>query len=194
MVRQGVAPELTWEIEYPTTVEEVIEVDEETEEITAKFRLRAQVSVIGVAFTNSNGYQELPVESYIHFSSAGWLKVFEGRGAQVNPLRTYIDRTVEEGEKLRFAARATFNNFYYFNDGSNVRVLRNGDTPPGNTGFSGQTSVEDFLAPYLKDGKISIGPMDVIYAAEIGTSNQSSSLFDLQDVVVLVRFSRVERD
>lgn len=193
MVRQGVAPRLTWDIEFPSTVEDVIDIDDDDEEITAKTRLRVQVSVIGIGITDQRG-REYPSKSYLHFSSAGWKHIFTGRGSQVNPFTYYIDRIVEQGEVIRFAAKLDMSGYpYYYNESANVKVLKNGDLPPGNAaGYSHQTSVADYLGPYVQDGRLSLGPLDIIYAAELTHSDQSHYGFDLQDTIVLVRFTPVE--
>lgn len=193
MVRQGVSPILTWGIEYPTKVTDVITIDPVNEVIVTKTKLRVQVSVIGVGITDQYG-REYPATSYIKFSSSGWKHIFSGRGYQVNPSQVLIDRVVEQGEKFEFAAKLDLSGYsYYYNNSANVRVLKNGDSPPTNAaGYTHQSSLEEFLRPYVKDGKLALGPLDIIYAAELTHSNQSHSGFDLQDTVVLVRFTKVE--
>lgn len=192
MVRQGVAPNLDWAIEYPNEIDDVIEIDEEEEEITTKTKLRVQVSVIGVGITDQSG-REYPAKSYLHYSSYGWKHIFTGKGSQVNPTRYYDDRIVNPGEKIRFAAKLDMNGYnYYYNESRNVKVLKNGDLPPGNAaGYSHQTSAAEFLRPYIKNGVLALGPLDIIYAAELTHSNPGHYGFDLQDTIILVRFTKV---
>jgi len=193
MVRDGVAPLLSWNIEYPSTVEDVIDIDPDDEEITTKTRLRVQVCVVGVGLTDQSG-REYSAKSYLHFSSFGWNHIFTGKGSQVNPFTYYIDRVVEQGEVIRFAAKVDLSGYnYFYNESSNITVLKNGDYPPGmSAGYNSQTSIADYLEPYIQNGKIAIGPMDVIYASELTHTNPSHSGYDMQDTVVLVRFTRVE--
>ncbi|MBK1830551.1 hypothetical protein JIN77_07425 [Verrucomicrobiaceae bacterium R5-34] len=193
MVRDGVAPVLSWEIEYPSTVEEVIDIDPEDEQLTAKTRLRVQVSVVGVGLTDQYG-KEYPAKSYINFSSVGWKHIFTGKGSQVDPFNHYIDRVVDEGEVIRFAAKVDENGYdYFYNESSNIRVLKNGDNPPGvSAGYTSQSSIADYLEPYIQNGKLSLGPMDLIYAAELTHTDTSHTGYDMQDAVILVRFTRVE--
>lgn len=192
MVRQGVAPNLDWNIEYPSTVTEVITIDPPTEEIITKTRLRVQVYVIGVGITDQYGRQ-YPAKSYLHYSSYGWKHIFTGRGYQVDPTRFYDDRIVNAGEKIRFAAKLDMSGYsYYYNDSINVRVLKNGDLPPNNAaGYSHQTSAAEYLRPYIRNGRLALGPLDIIYAAELTHSNPNHYGFDLQDTIILVRFTKV---
>ncbi len=193
MVRQGVSPKLTWDIEYPNVIEEIITIDPEEEEVITKTRLRVQVSVIGVGITNSSG-QEYAARSYLHYSSYGWKHIFTGTGNQVIPWIYYDDRIVEAGEVIRFAARVQLSGYpYYYNGSRNVKILLNGDTPPSNAaGYSHQTSAADYLQPYIENGKLALGPLDMIYCAELTHSNESHYGFDLQDTVLLVRYTKVD--
>lgn len=192
-VREGVKPDLSWNIEYPSTVEEVVDIDPDTEVITTKTKLRVEVSVIGVGITDQTG-REYPSRSWMHFSSVGWQHIFTGKGSQVNPTINYVDRVVNPDEKIRFASRVNVNGFnIYYNEDANILVLKNGDLPPSTeAGFDHQTSVADYLGPYVKDGRLSLGPMDLIYAAELTHSDPSNSGYDSQDTIVLVRFTEVE--
>jgi len=194
MVRQGGIPKLEWNISHPTTqIEDIITIDEEDDEITAKTKLRVQVFVIGVGITD--GSNEYKSTSWLNFSTVGWKHVFEGKGSQVNTSQIYIDRIVESGEKIKFAGRYYWNDWqpYYYSDGGNVKALVNGDTPP-TTGVSydDQSSLNDYLKPYVQDGKLKLGNFDVIYAAELTHTDQSQSGFDMQDTIILLRFSEVE--
>jgi hypothetical protein len=55
-----------------------------------------------------------------------------------------------------------------------------------------QPTVEDFIKPYLdSNGKIKIGPMDVIYLMELTHTNKYDAGFDLQDLCLLVTFRKV---
>ena len=191
MVHQGVTPILTWNIVYPSGLDEIITIDPEDEEITTKTCLRVQVCMVGVGITDQRGTQ-YPAQSHLKFSSTGWQHIFTGKGRDVDPSRYYIDRVVSAGEKLSFKAKVDLNNYpFYSNNSRNVRVLKNGDLPPSAAaGYSHQTSAAEYLRPYIKDGKLSLGPLDVIYAAELTHSDPSHYGFDIQDSIVLVRFTK----
>jgi hypothetical protein len=191
-VREGVSPQLTWDIEFPASVIEVIEIEEPTKEIVTKTRLRVQVCVIGVGITDGSS-REYPAKSYLHYSSSGWKHIFTGTGSEVNPAIFCDDRIVEAGEIIRFAAKLNMSGYnYYYNDSQNVKVLMNGDLPPGNAaGYEHQTSASEYLRPYIEDGKLALGPLDIIYAAELTHSDPSHYGYDLQDTIILVRFTKV---
>ena len=192
-VREGVSPQLTWSINYPSEVTTVVDIDPDDEEIVTKTKLRVQTYVIGVGITDQSG-REYPAISYIHFSSSGWKHLFTGVGSAVDPEQLADDRIVNAGERIRFAAKLNQSDYsYHYNDSDNVRVLMHGDPPPSNSaGYDHQTSAEEYLRPYIKDGKLALGPLDIIYAAELTHTDQSHFGFDLQDTIVLVRFTKIE--
>lgn len=192
-VREGVSPQLTWNISYPSAVTTVVDITEPDEEIITKCKLRVQTYIIGVGITDQSG-REYPSKSYIHFSSSGWKHLFTGVGSEVDPERLYDDRVVNAGERIRFAAKLNMNGYgYHYNDSDNVRVLMHGDPPPSNAaGYDHQTSAEEYLRPYIKNGKLALGPLDIIYAAELTHTNPNHYGFDLQDTIVLVRFTKIE--
>jgi hypothetical protein len=70
-----------------------------------------------------------------------------------------------------------------------VRTLKNGDNVPTVGGLNGQTSVEQYVSGYISNGKMSLGPKDIIYLFEIGQTNPAVAGFDLQDNVVLATVS-----
>jgi type II secretory pathway pseudopilin PulG len=72
---------------------------------------------------------------------------------------------------------------------SQVKALRNGDPVPNITPFANQATIDTFLQGYVENGKIKLANNQIIYLFELGTTNQSSTAFDLQDNVVLVTMS-----
>lgn len=191
MVRQGVAPALNWKISYPTKVTDVVDIPP-TDEIIPKTKLRVKVSMVGVGLTDQRGTQ-YPAKNNIKFGNSGWQHLFTGRGRDVRPNRILVNRIVQRGEALRFAARVNVRGYgYYYNQNSNITVLKNGDTPPNvAAGYNHQTPVASYLRPYVKKGKIAIGPMDVLYVSELTHTNPRQSGYDMQDSIVLVQFEKV---
>ncbi len=191
MVRQGVAPMLNWSIDYPTGVVDVVDITP-NDEIEPKTKLQVKISMIGVGITDQRGTR-YEAKSYVQFGSSGWEHLFTGTGDQVQPDSVLIDRVVRPGDNLRFAAKVNLSGYdYYYNQSSNIKVLKNGDTPPSvAAGYDDQQSVANYLRPYVKDGKIALGPMDLIYVSELTHSDPQHSGYDMQDAIVLVQFDTV---
>jgi len=74
------------------------------------------------------------------------------------------------------------------NGGQQVVALRNGNSVPRTSGFSGQASAKVMLAPYLNAAgdKVVLKSNQVIYLFELGVSDKNSTAFDMQDLIVLV--------
>ena len=194
LVQAGAKPKLTWDITFPKNVEEVVEVDPD-DEITPKTRLRLQVFVLGVGITDQTG-REYPARSEIRFSSnSSWQGVYTGVGSQSDPTRAIHDRIVEAGNTITFRARVFVRGFgYYNNDSSNIQVLQNGDFAPGNAGGYDQDSIADYLQSAVDPdtGRLVLGPLDLIYACELTHSDENHRGYDVQDTVVLLRFTEIE--
>lgn len=190
LIRKGGVPDLSWQIMTPQKVTDLIEIDPVTDVIAPKQQLRVKVSVVGVGIADQYG-REYPAWSSIKFGSSSWCHIFDGTGSQVDPSEICVEKIVEPGEEIRFAAKYSK---WQYNDDPTVKVLKNGDTPPTLEGGLGQDSVEDYLKPYIKDGKIALGPFDVIYVAELTHTNPANSGYDMQDTIVLVRFEAVNGD
>jgi len=68
-----------------------------------------------------------------------------------------------------------------------MRVLRDGDPVPNAQASSGQKSVAAFVAPYVKNGNVSLRPNQAIFLFDFNTHTPTSQV-DYQDAVVLVSF------
>jgi len=191
MVRQGEAPALTWNIEYPTQVTDVIDITPE-DEIIPKTKLRIRVKMIGVGLTDQHGTQ-YPAKVYMKFGNASWNNIFTGSSADVQPNKKLVNKVVQPGTTFKFAAKVNWGSYdYYYNESPNIKILKNGDTPPSvAAGYSDQTSVAAYLRPYIKNGKIALGPMDIIYVSELTHSSTSHHGYDMQDAITLVTFEKV---
>jgi len=151
--------------------------------------LQVKVRTLGAAVTQGAGGAELPVQIDVRVGNTS--ATFTGVGSSVDPQELLIDTHFSEGQEITWRARINaFNLPYYDESSNNVRILRNGDPAPDHSGAFGQGSVVEFLAPYLKDGKISIGNRDLLYLSELGTTRTSSSAYDLQDAITLITFEK----
>jgi prepilin-type N-terminal cleavage/methylation domain-containing protein len=73
------------------------------------------------------------------------------------------------------------------NNGTQVWTLRNGDSVPNFPPFGGQGTIDSYLTQYLDPAtqKVKLADNQVIFLYELGTTNSSSSAYDMQDLVVL---------
>lgn len=198
VVRVGGLPTLTWNIDYPSQIEEYVEV-EPPGTIVPKERIRMEIRVLGAGVTASSsrgGYSFVHTEGYFRYNSGSWDRLFAGTNPDVEQNKVVFSDVVERNSRLRFGGHYYFNRrwsqFYNSSDGtSNVRVLKNGDTVPTTYNVASVPTLEDFIKPYLdSSGKVRIGPMDMIVMMELTHSeNQRNNIgYDLQDMVFLVTF------
>ena len=200
VVQTGTYPTLTWSITYPSVVKDYVEIVEPgTVRLTETVDVEIRVLGNGVTASSGNSYSYTFVnaEAWLNFDGGGWTRIFNGDNHDVNPSRVVWSRTgIGAGDTLNFGGRYFYNGygpFRHSTDGNkNVRVLVAGDEPPSNVPGNDAPSLEDFIKPYLgADGKVNIGPMDVIVFMELthSDSQQNEVGYDLQDMVLLVTFS-----
>lgn len=200
IVKTGTKPTLSWSITYPSLVQDFIEVIapgtiNPTETVDAEVRVLGNGVTLSSA--NSNTFTFVDAEAWISFANSSWSRIFFGNNHNVNPSRVVWSRkNIQPGETLRFGGRffsRGFGPFRHSTDGfSYVRTLVSGDTPPSNIPTVNAPSLEDFIKPYLgPDGKVNIGPMDVIVFMELthNDNQQNDPGYDLQDMVLLVTFT-----
>lgn len=201
MVQAGTRPTLTWGITYPSLVQDYITIVSPST-IDPKEELDVEVRVLGAGVTahssGSSSFTFVPTEAQLSFNGGSYTRIFYGTNLQVNPNKVvYSKKKVQAGQKLRFGGRYYYNNKWgpYYNSQSgtqNVRALVNGDTPPTTSPMHLAPTLEEFIKPYLDaNGKVSIGPMDVIVFMELTHSDSQAADqgYDLQDMVLLVTFT-----
>lgn len=198
VVQPGVHPTLTWNITYPSIVQDYVDVGED--DITPTETLDCEIRVLGAGVTvsNSNGsnLQFVPTRAEVSYDGSSYSQVFYGKNTDVKPNKIVWSREVTAGKKIRFGGKYYYNNRWgpYFNSGSgndNVRTLVNGEVPPTTYPLHTAPTLESFIKPYLDaSGKVKIGPMDVIVFMELThyDSQKSNQGYDLQDMVLLVTF------
>lgn len=202
IVQQGTRPTLTWSTTLPSQVLNYIEV---VQPATIKFKekLDVEVRVLGngvTASSNNQSFTWVDAEAVLSFDGGDYSRIFFGKNTQVNPSTVVWSKKktqTEVGDTIRFGGRYYYNkkwaSLYTSGSGTmNVRTLVNGDTPPTVTPMYQAPSLEQFIKPYLDaNGKVKIGPMDVIVFMELthGDNQQSDPGYDLQDMVLLVTFT-----
>lgn len=199
MVQTGTHPTLTWGITFPSIVNNWVTITPPAT-LTSKEELDCQVRVLGAGVTvttsGSNAFSFVPTEATISYAGGTFTRIFYGTNLAVNPNTVVWSRIIEKGKTLRFGGRYFYNNTWgtYFTSSSgtkNVRTLVNGDTPPTTTPMYLTPTLEEFIKPYLDgNGKVKIGPMDVIVFMELTHTDAQvkDAGYDLQDMVLLVTF------
>ena len=196
-VQAGAKPTLSWDITHPTEeITEIINISPPGK-ITPLEDLYMDVRVVGASI--QSGPTWLPVQAWLKIGGSNWNSFFYNTQPNVNPTHVYFTQLISEGTSVHFGSRyrsgggwGTFHNTTQSST-KNVIALVDGDYPPAYAPAYSQGNIEAFLDPYIdSDGKIDIGPLDVIYLYELATTNTNSSYFDMQDLVLLVTFRRVE--
>ncbi|MBK1880845.1 hypothetical protein JIN85_00380 [Luteolibacter pohnpeiensis] len=202
-VREGVKPQLTWSITYPEVVTDLVEI-EEPGTICAKVPVNMDVRVIGASvkavWTDSLGkilkWQWVPTEARISLNGGSYSRIFYNTQDQVNPNTIIYSKSLSKGNKVDFGGRYYFqslwSHFYTTTNGNyNVVALVNGDVPPTTVPLYQQPTIESFIKPYLdEEGRIKIGPKDVIYLMELTHTDRNDGGFDLQDLALIVTFTK----
>lgn len=201
-VQTGTHPNLTWSIEHPGGVTEVVTITPPGT-VTPKKQLRMKVRVVGASvkrvWLNSHGqitdWEWVNTECQMKYGNGNYSRIFYGKQNQVNPNTIVKNQIVNTGYSIDFGGRFVLSNgswstfFSSTNSNNNVIALKDGDLTPDVSALYGQQTVEDFLRPYVdEDGYVDIGPMDVIYLVELTHTNMNDGGFDLQDLVLLVTF------
>lgn len=201
IVQAGTHPTLTWDITIPESVLEWVNITPPGT-ISPQSAMTMDVRVLGASvkavWTNSQGqvtsWQWVPTEALISYNGSSYSRIFYNTHNNVNPSHIVHNRTVAANSTINFGGRFFWNNqwsnmFTSTNSQHNVVALINGAIPPTTTPLYEQPSIESFLLPYLdSEGKIKLGPRDVIYLIELTHTDRNHGGFDLQDLAVLVSF------
>lgn len=199
-VQIGEKPNLSWSVTYPAVVKDIITITPPGT-CTPKVRVAMDVRVIGasvkIVWTNGWGqvtrWEWAPTEAQVSINNGTYSRIFYNTQDKVNPSTVVHSTTVQAGRDINFAGRHYFDGwsslFKSTSDSGNVVALVNGDTPPTTTPLYQQPTIDDFIRPYLDgQGRVSIGPKDVIYLMELTHTNKNDAGFDLQDLALLVTF------
>lgn len=201
VVQSGTKPTLTWNISYPSVVENFVSITPPGT-VTPKENLVCDVRILGLGVTSQGSNN-----SIIYYRTRGqwrfngstsWSTIYDGMQTDTIVQQQGLVRTniaVTKDRAMNFAGQYYFNSSwqtqYSSLSGTNVRALVSGQTCPGNIPDYNAPSLESFLKPYLDASKkVRIGPMDVIIIMELTHTDQSNTGYDLQDLVLLVTFRK----
>ncbi len=203
IVKTGTHPTITWEVRHPAPITDSVVISEDGT-VTTKTKLRVDVRVLGASsqYTAKNGKREWKMtEAEIKTNTTSWSRFFRGIQPDVNPTHVYRTFEVEANTVIDFRSRNqagtnpnVMNGWYYSgNGGFNVLAMGDGDLPPIWSGSASQRSPASFIQPYVdSEGKLDLGPRDVIIFYELGGNARYYGDRDTQDLVLLVTFNDVE--
>ena len=107
IVQPGTRPNLTWNITYPSIVQDVVTVTQNT--VTPKQTLFVDVRVLGAGVTvsqsGSSSFTFVPTEAQVSYDGGSYGRVFYGTNNNVNPNTIVYTRLVEANKPLRFGGR-----------------------------------------------------------------------------------------
>ena len=217
-VREGESAQLSWKVNYPPVLEDLVNEELEIQELT-----KVQAFMIGTAVNNHQYSTRTQVDL-----GAGWKTLYEGTGAEklfigykkvlkrswYGYYYTYVpvykqqpnidtkipiwEREASTGTDINFRSKLINVSGYdsYIQKGDNrVLLMRKGDRPASKEGWGGDASLEDYIAPYIKNGVLAIGDFDIMVAAELthSWSKRNDSGYDSNDSIALFRFIPVEK-
>ena len=203
-VQVGAKPNVSWGITYPAVIKDIVTITPPGT-VTPKKKVDMDVRVVGasvkVVWLNTWGvvtkWEWAPTEAQVSVANSAFSRIFYNTQDKVNSNTIVYSKRVNAGQAVNFAGRylfdAAWSTLYKSNAGTNVVALVNGDLPPTTTPLYQQPTIEDFIKPYLDgQGRIKIGPKDVIYLMELTHTNKNDGGYDLQDLALLVTFKTVE--
>jgi hypothetical protein len=203
VVQTGTKPTLTWSINYPSIVEDYVDVTPPAT-VTPKRDLICEIRILGLGVTSQNSDGSIKyyrTRGRMRWNgSTSWSTVYDGYQTNTIVQQQGIVKsafTVQQNKPMYFEG-AYYNNSawqtsYSSLNGDNVRTLINGATCPGNVPDYNAPSLESFLRPYLDSSKkVRIGPMDVIVFMELthSASQKTNVGYDLQDYVMLLTYRK----
>ena len=198
VVQAGPKPSLTWDILFPQTITDVVQVSPPGQ-LTLLDQYYVDVQIIGSSVTTCAGGQaastaNYPTDARMSLNGGSYFQLFYGTSADVNPSKLLYSKKLSKGTTINFGGRYVANNVwspFYTTQSSNMQVvsLVNGDMPPTSFALDKSATLANFLKPYLdSEGKVKIGPLNVLVLMELGQTDHSESCYDLQDQVLLVTF------
>jgi hypothetical protein len=137
---------------------------------------------------------DLPVEVLWSHNNSAFSRIYYGTLSTIVPTSIVLDTVVAKDDVIDLGARGFLTDWLPLQStstaGSNLIVLKNGDTAPRQITSKQYGQIEGFLKPYLStDGKtVKIGALDLLILVELDETNPSAKGFDYQDLGMLVTF------
>lgn len=203
IVQTGTHPTLSWNVTLPEVASQVATINAPAT-LSPTRCLIMDVRVLGASIktlkTNPQGRVTgtnwTNTQGHLNYNSNGYNQIFYNTGNKVSANSVIHSRMVEANSTIRFGGRyatssTTWSPLYTStNSSTNVVALKDGDIPPTVTPLHLSPTLQSFMVPYLNPatGKLKLGARDVMIMMELTHTDQNSTGFDLQDLVLLVSF------
>ncbi len=191
-VETGVKPNLSWTIDYPESVTDLVVINSD-DSIVAQKDLCMDVRVVGAAWSDGRSYYK--VNGFLKVFG-NWIQLFYGTQNDIDASVVRYSQILSPNTRVDFAGRG------HLGGGSwsdwmmttsptyNVKALVNGDRIPDYAPAYDQGDIASFLTQFVDDaGTVILGPYDIIYLFDF--NRYGSSGFDLQDLVVVATFTEL---
>ena len=187
-VISGSLPTLTWSVTHPSRdIDNIVKIESDGDVVT-KNKVRVDVYMLGTSVSTDFGQTQHEITTQIDLGS-GYQDFFTGEGKDVVPSDVLISGVVPAGTKINFRAYFTE---WVDNKSEQVIVLKDDDTPPAQLVKNGAAYQQNYLSGLLRNSKLDMGPFDLIYCVELTHTDKNSSGYDLQDCIVLLRFTEID--
>ena len=187
-VISGKRPTLTWSVTHPSRDIDNIVTIKSNGDVVTKNQVRVEVYMLGTSVSTDYGQTQHEVTTQIDLGS-GYQDFFTGKGKDVVPSDVLISDIIPAGTKINFRAYYTA---WIDNKSDQVIVLKDDDAPPAPLSKNGAAYQKNYLSGLLRNSKLDMGPFDLIYCAELTHTDKNSSGYDLQDCIVLLRFTEID--
>jgi hypothetical protein len=193
-------PKFRWGVNHPSIVTDFVTITSPGTIVTRRV-LNCKVRVIGSNVLTKGPKNSLifrHTNAAISINGGDYTSMWWERGDLANPSEIVFDEVLPAYRTLKFggqhsglpSAGNTLGPWFDSDSPTqNIRALVNGDTPPSTMPAYGTDSLHAYLRPYLDpNGKVAIGPMEVLIIMELTHTDEADPRYDMQDQALLVTF------
>ena len=196
LVREGAPPLLSWQISFPPpTVDKVVDIEPDNA-VRTKSPVYMTVRVLGAPYRPYG--ENAAVNLQVKLGYRGdWETAFHGIDHQIDPSETVFAAEVASDTIVDIAGAGNLSGNRWTSSRntltktSNVVALKNGDAVPPNLMAFQRGEIKDHVSAYVQNGRIALGPNELIYLIELGQSDPARPDFDMQDLVAVASFEPV---
>ena len=198
MVQTGMKPTLTWNILYPSKIDDIVIINPPGSIIVTE-KCYVTVQIVGTEVTFCDpGANGTPIytDARVSHNSGSYQQIFYGTQAEVPPAKELYIKKLAENDTIDFGGRFVWGGGwspFFTTKSSNFQVVAmvDGDIPPTIFSLYDSPDLKSFLKPYLDaSGRVNIGPMSALVMMELGTTDRNQPCYDYQDQILLVTFSK----